>query len=133
MEQQKIRENQKIIRTWISKALQRDNANHNKLKNNEKEMRKNVQTYNQMNIMIADINAILSNTGIFMTLASLAIYVILGYLSCAFIKKDFRFANGIPRMIVFSLLLGWAAIPIALVLLIFRTVAKIIIWLFEIY
>ena len=90
-----------------------------------------MQIYNLINVIITDIKTILFDGGILTTLASLAVYIVLGYLSCAFIKEDFQFANGIPRMIIFSLLLGWVAIPLALVGLVFRACAKLIRWLFE--
>lgn len=59
------------------------------------------------------------------------LYAVLGYFACAFIVKNFKYANGIPRMIVFFLLLGWAAIPIALLLLALRACAKFFVWLFD--
>lgn len=81
--------------------------------------------------MIKDIRAIAFNTDIILKFMAIVIYVVLGYLACAFIVKKFEFANGIPRMIVFSLLLGWAAIPIALLLLVLRACAKFFVWLFD--
>ena len=73
------------------------------------------------------------DTEIFKIPIEIVVYIVLGYFSCALIKKDFEFANGIPRMIVFSLLLGWAAIPIALIVLVFRICKIFIVWLFELW
>lgn len=90
-----------------------------------------MQIFNWINVILANIKTAIIETGIFAQLASLTVYIVLGYLSCAFIKEDFQFARGIPRMIVFSLLIGWAAIPIALVLLIFRAGIAFFNWLFD--
>ncbi len=59
------------------------------------------------------------------------IYLGLGYASITYLKGDSSFADGIARMVVLSLLLGWAAIPIAALFLGCRGLFTLVKWLFN--
>lgn len=59
----------------------------------------------------------------------LLIYLCLGYASIAYLKGDSSFADGIARMVVLSVLFGWAAIPIAVLFLGCRGLFTLIKWL----
>lgn len=64
-------------------------------------------------------------------IVGLSIYILLGYLSQAYLSKDLEFAEGILRMIVFSLLFGWATIPLAILKLVLVGSWNLIRWLFN--
>lgn len=59
------------------------------------------------------------------------IYLGLSYASIAYLKGDSSLDDGIARMTVLSLLLGWAAIPIAALFLGCRGLFTLIKWLFN--